>query len=165
MRTTSSHLTTTSDEFRRTTTRWTPWSSGSAEMIEIREGGPEHARKRTSSAAKLLAARGVKKLLRPASRSSNISAHAEYGITMGLARRENHHRVGEFTDARQCRRQTGRDHQGGHLTFRCRIRKHLRAQKSRSNQIACVYMVDSGGAFLPLQSDHFARREQSAHLL
>jgi acetyl-CoA carboxylase carboxyltransferase component len=40
------------------------------------------------------------------------------------------------------------------------VRKHLRAQEiALENQLPCVYLVDSGGAFLPLQADVFPDRE------
>src|SRR5438270_3134206 len=41
------------------------------------------------------------------------------------------------------------------------VKKHLRAQEiAEQNQLPCVYLVDSGGAFLPLQADVFPDREQ-----
>jgi 3-methylcrotonyl-CoA carboxylase beta subunit/propionyl-CoA carboxylase len=40
------------------------------------------------------------------------------------------------------------------------VKKHLRAQQvARENRLACVYLVDSGGAFLPRQADVFPDRE------
>ena len=40
------------------------------------------------------------------------------------------------------------------------VKKHLRAQEvALENHLPCVYLVDSGGAFLPLQSDVFPDRE------
>ncbi|HKF43951.1 MAG TPA: carboxyl transferase domain-containing protein [Thermoanaerobaculia bacterium] len=40
------------------------------------------------------------------------------------------------------------------------VKKHLRAQEiAEQNRLACVYLVDSGGAFLPLQADVFPDRE------
>jgi acetyl-CoA carboxylase carboxyltransferase component len=40
------------------------------------------------------------------------------------------------------------------------VRKHLRAQEvALENRLACVYLVDSGGAFLPLQAEVFPDRE------
>jgi len=40
------------------------------------------------------------------------------------------------------------------------VKKHLRAQEvARQNHLPCVYLVDSGGAFLPLQADVFPDRE------
>src|SRR6478672_9545753 len=40
------------------------------------------------------------------------------------------------------------------------VKKHLRAQEiALENRLACVYLVDSGGAFLPLQADVFPDRD------
>ena len=52
----------------------------------------------------------------------------------------------------------------GGTYFPMTVKKHLRAQEiALENQLPCIYLVDSGGAFLPLQSevfpdkDHFGR--------
>ena len=40
------------------------------------------------------------------------------------------------------------------------VKKHLRAQEiAMENRLPCVYLVDSGGAFLPMQADVFPDRE------
>src|SRR4029079_6002230 len=40
------------------------------------------------------------------------------------------------------------------------VKKHLRAQQiARQNQLPCIYLVDSGGAFLPMQDEVFPDRE------
>ncbi|BAK77731.1 3-methylcrotonyl-CoA carboxylase beta subunit [Pseudogulbenkiania sp. NH8B] len=40
------------------------------------------------------------------------------------------------------------------------VKKHLRAQEiARENRLPCLYLVDSGGAFLPLQDEVFPDRE------
>ena len=40
------------------------------------------------------------------------------------------------------------------------VKKHLRAQEiAEQNRLPCVYLVDSGGAFLPLQAEVFPDRE------
>ena len=40
------------------------------------------------------------------------------------------------------------------------VKKHLRAQQvALENRLPCVYLVDSGGAFLPMQADVFPDRE------
>src|SRR5205085_1205692 len=40
------------------------------------------------------------------------------------------------------------------------VKKHLRAQEvAQQNRLPCLYLVDSGGAFLPLQADVFPDRE------
>ena len=40
------------------------------------------------------------------------------------------------------------------------VKKHLRAQEvAEQNRLACIYLVDSGGAFLPLQDEVFPDRD------
>src|SRR4051794_18203931 len=40
------------------------------------------------------------------------------------------------------------------------VKKHLRAQEiARANRLPCVYLVDSGGAFLPMQDEVFPDKE------
>src|SRR5256885_952690 len=44
--------------------------------------------------------------------------------------------------------------------FPITVKKHLRAQEiARENHLPCIYLVDSGGAFLPLQADVFPDRD------
>jgi 3-methylcrotonyl-CoA carboxylase beta subunit len=48
----------------------------------------------------------------------------------------------------------------GGTYFPMTVKKHLRAQEvAMQNQLPCIYLVDSGGAFLPLQADVFPDRE------
>jgi acetyl-CoA carboxylase carboxyltransferase component len=48
----------------------------------------------------------------------------------------------------------------GGTYFPITVKKHLRAQEiAEQNQLPCIYLVDSGGAFLPLQADIFPDRE------
>jgi acetyl-CoA carboxylase carboxyltransferase component len=48
----------------------------------------------------------------------------------------------------------------GGTYFPITVKKHLRAQEiAEQNRLACVYLVDSGGAFLPLQAEVFPDRE------
>ena len=48
----------------------------------------------------------------------------------------------------------------GGTYFPMTVKKHLRAQEiARENRLPCVYLVDSGGAFLPLQDEVFPDRE------
>ena len=40
------------------------------------------------------------------------------------------------------------------------VKKHLRAQEiAKENQLPCIYLVDSGGAFLPMQDEVFPDKE------
>ena len=48
----------------------------------------------------------------------------------------------------------------GGTYFPITVKKHLRAQEiAFENQLPCIYLVDSGGAFLPLQDEVFADRD------
>lgn len=48
----------------------------------------------------------------------------------------------------------------GGTYFPITVKKHLRAQEiARENRLPCIYLVDSGGAFLPLQSEVFPDRD------
>jgi 3-methylcrotonyl-CoA carboxylase beta subunit/propionyl-CoA carboxylase len=48
----------------------------------------------------------------------------------------------------------------GGTYFPITVKKHLRLQEiAAENRLPCVYLVDSGGAFLPLQADVFPDRE------
>jgi acetyl-CoA carboxylase carboxyltransferase component len=48
----------------------------------------------------------------------------------------------------------------GGTYFPMTVKKHLRAQEiARENRLPCIYLVDSGGAFLPLQAEVFPDRE------
>ena len=44
--------------------------------------------------------------------------------------------------------------------FPLTVKKHLRAQEvAEQNRLPCIYLVDSGGAFLPLQAEVFPDRD------
>ena len=48
----------------------------------------------------------------------------------------------------------------GGTYFPMTVKKHLRAQEiARENRLPCVYLVDSGGAYLPLQDEVFPDKE------
>src|SRR4029434_10547439 len=48
----------------------------------------------------------------------------------------------------------------GGAYFPITVKKHLRAQEiALQNRLPCVYLVDSGGAFLPLQDEVFPEKE------
>ena len=53
----------------------------------------------------------------------------------------------------------------GGTIFPVAVKKQLRAQEiARENRLPCIYLVDSGGAFLPLQADIFADREHGGRV-
>jgi 3-methylcrotonyl-CoA carboxylase beta subunit len=156
-----SHLSTSSDEFRRNREAMEAQVKRlRTEIDRIRQGGPEHARKLHVERGKLLARERVKKLLDLGSPFLELSALAAHGmydgdspcasIITGIGRIHGRETVVVANDATI---------KGG-TYFPMTVKKHLRAQEiAIENQLPCVYLVDSGGGFLPLQADIFPDRE------
>src|SRR6201993_3544070 len=127
---------------------------------KIREGGGEAARRRHLARGKLLARERVRALLDPGSpflEFSQLAAYGMYdgevpaaGIITGIGRIMGHECVVVANDATV---------KGG-TYFPMTVKKHLRAQEiARENRLPCVYLVDSGGAFLPMQDEVFPDRD------
>jgi 3-methylcrotonyl-CoA carboxylase beta subunit len=53
----------------------------------------------------------------------------------------------------------------GGTVFPITVKKQLRGQEiSEQNRMPCIYLVDSGGAFLPLQSEIFPDKNQGGRV-
>ena len=124
------------------------------------EGGGERARTRHVQRGKLLPRDRVERLLDPGApflELSPLAAHELYdgdapgaGLIAGVGRVEGREVVVVCNDATV---------KGG-TYYPMTVKKHLRAQEvALHNRLPCVYLVDSGGAFLPLQDDVFGDRE------
>ncbi|MFG2000839.1 carboxyl transferase domain-containing protein [Spirillospora sp. NPDC048911] len=123
-------------------------------------GGPERARERHVARGKLLPRDRVDTLLDPGSpflELSPLAAHGMYdgeapgaGIITGVGRVAGRECVIVANDATV---------KGG-TYYPITVKKHLRAQEvALHNRLPCVYLVDSGGAFLPRQDEVFPDRE------
>jgi 3-methylcrotonyl-CoA carboxylase beta subunit len=123
-------------------------------------GGDEASRQRHLSRGKLLARERVRTLIDPGSpflEFSAFAAHGMYdggvpaaGIVTGIGRIAGSECVIVANDATV---------KGG-TYFPMTVKKHLRAQEiARENHLPCLYLVDSGGAFLPAQDEVFPDRE------
>ena len=123
-------------------------------------GGPERARERHVSRGKLLPRDRVDGLLDPGSpllELSPLAADGMYddespgaGIITGIGRVSRRECVIVANDATV---------KGG-TYYPITVKKHLRAQEvARQNRLPCIYLVDSGGAFLPKQDEVFPDRE------
>jgi 3-methylcrotonyl-CoA carboxylase beta subunit len=119
-------------------------------------GGSEEARARHVGRGKLLVRERIRLLLDPDTRFlefSTLAAHNMYGgevpcggIVTGLGRVSGRDCVVVANDATV---------KGG-AYYPITVKKHLRAQDiARENRLPCIYLVDSGGAFLPLQDEIF----------
>ena len=130
------------------------------EIERIRAGGTEESRKRHTARGKLLARERVGGLLDPQTpflELSVLAAHGQYddeapcaGIVTGIGRIHGREVIVVANDATV---------KGG-TYYPITVKKHLRAQEiAMQNRLPCVYLVDSGGAFLPMQSEVFPDRE------
>ena len=131
------------------------------EAVErVRQGGPEQSRRRHLERGKLLVRDRIRKLLDPESAFMELSPLAAWGmyddeapgagIVTGIGRLQGREVVMVANDATV---------KGG-TYYPMTVKKHLRAQEiALQNHLPCMYLVDSGGAFLPLQSEVFPDRE------
>jgi 3-methylcrotonyl-CoA carboxylase beta subunit len=125
-----------------------------------RLGGPESARELHKSRGKLLPRERVEHLLDPGSpflELSSLAAGGLYddqapgaGIITGIGQIHGRRAVIVANDATV---------KGG-TYYPMTVKKHLRAQEiALENRLPCVYLVDSGGAFLPRQDEVFPDKE------
>src|SRR5688572_14339951 len=126
----------------------------------VAEGGGPEAQKKHAARGKLLPRDRVRALLDPGSpflELSQLAAFGMYGddapsagIITGIGRVEGIEAVIVANDATV---------KGG-TYYPMTVKKHLRAQEiAAQNRLPCIYLVDSGGAFLPLQDEVFPDRE------
>lgn len=123
-------------------------------------GGPESARLRHTSRGKLLARDRIDLLLDRASpflELAPLAAKGMYdddapaaGVVAGIGLVHGRHVMVVANDATV---------KGG-TYYPMTVKKHLRAQEvAAENRLPCIYLVDSGGAFLPLQDEVFPDRD------
>src|SRR2546426_8089344 len=131
-----------------------------AARARVAAGGPDEARRRHTARGKLLVRERIARLLDPGTpflELSPLAAHGCYddeapggGIVTGIGRIAGRECVLVANDATV---------KGG-TYYPLTVKKHLRAQEiALENRLGCVYLVDSGGAFLPLQAEVFPDRE------
>jgi len=149
------------DEFRANRDAFEPQlQEFRARTTKALEGGGPGAVEKHRSRGKLLARERVERLLDPGSPFLEFSALAasgmygddapSAGIVTGIGRIQGKECVVVANDATV---------KGG-TYFPITVKKHLRAQEiALENHLPCVYLVDSGGAFLPLQAEVFPDRD------
>lgn len=126
----------------------------------VRQGGPPRARQRHLERGKLLPRERVEQLVDPSSpflELSPLAATGMYGdeapgagIITGIGRVAGRECVIVANDATV---------KGG-TYYPMTVKKHLRAQEvAQHNRLPCLYLVDSGGAYLPQQDEVFPDRD------
>ena len=130
------------------------------QVARIAEGGGPEAQKKHTARGKLLPRDRVRALLDPGTpflELSQLAASGMYGddapcagIITGIGRVQGREVVIVANDATV---------KGG-TYYPMTVKKHLRAQEiAAQNALPCIYLVDSGGAFLPLQDEVFPDKE------
>ena len=153
----SSSIDTTSLEFKQNSEHHKRLADELKERLaRVREGGGEKYRKRQEEQGKLFVRERIDRLLDPGSPFLELSALAATdlydnegpgaGIVTGIGRVSSREVMIVANDATV---------KGGSY-FPMTVKKHLRAQQiAEENYLPCLYLVDSGGAFLPLQDEVF----------
>ena len=130
------------------------------QLERVRAGGGPEAVAKHRKRGKLTARERIDRLVDPGSdflEFSALAAHEMYkgdapsaGVITGVGIVEGQHCVIVANDATV---------KGG-TYYPMTVKKHLRAQEiAEQNHLPCIYLVDSGGAFLPLQADVFPDRD------
>ena len=123
-------------------------------------GGPEHARRRHFSRGKLLPRERVERLLDPGTPFLEFSALAAWDMYDGEAPSAGIITGIGVVSGQECVIVANDATVKGGTYYPMTVKKHLRAQEiAGQNHLPCIYLVDSGGAFLPLQSEVFPDRE------
>ena len=126
----------------------------------VRAGGGEKYQQRHESRGKLLVRDRIDALLDPGSpflELSQLAAHEVYqqpvaaaGIVTGIGR----------VAGQECMIVANDATVKGGTYYPLTVKKHLRAQTiAEQNRLPCLYLVDSGGAYLPMQDEVFPDRE------
>ncbi|PYQ12243.1 MAG: methylcrotonoyl-CoA carboxylase [Acidobacteria bacterium] len=131
-----------------------------AHLAVARAGGGEEAQRRQREQAKLPVRERVERLLDPGTAFLEIGALAAGGMYEGAAPSAGLVTGIGRVSGREVMVVANDPSVKGGTYFPLTVKKHLRAQEiAGENRLPCVYLVDSGGAFLPLQAEVFPDRE------
>src|SRR5437773_1634900 len=136
-------------------------------VAELRErsarvaaGGGEKALERHRSRGKLTARERIERLVDPDTAFLELSALAAWDMYEGQAPAAGIVTGIGVVEGRECVVVANDATVKGGTYFPITVKKHLRAQEiARQNRLPCLYLVDSGGAFLPLQDEVFPDRD------
>ncbi len=126
----------------------------------VAEGGGAEAIERHRSRGKLLARERIERLVDPGSAFLELNALAAWDLYGGDAPAAGIVTGIGVVEGRECVVVANDATVKGGTYYPLTVKKHLRAQEvAEQNQLPCIYLVDSGGAFLPLQDEVFPDRD------
>src|SRR5438046_3144348 len=127
---------------------------------QVARGGGEKALERHRSRGKLPARERIDRLLDPGSAFLELSALAAWELYDGQAPSAGIVTGIGVVEGRECVIVANDATVKGGTYYPITVKKHLRAQEvAEQNRLPCIYLVDSGGAFLPLQDEVFPDRD------
>jgi acetyl-CoA carboxylase carboxyltransferase component len=126
----------------------------------LAEGGGSEAVERHRSRGKLLARERIDALLDPGSAFLELNALAAWDLYGGDAPAAGIVTGIGVVNGRECVIVANDATVKGGTYYPLTVKKHLRAQEvAAQNRLPCIYLVDSGGAFLPMQDEVFPDRD------
>jgi acetyl-CoA carboxylase carboxyltransferase component len=127
---------------------------------QVAEGGGGEAVERHRSRGKMLARERIEALLDPGSSFLELNALAAWGLYEDEAPAAGILTGIGIIDGRECVLVANDATVKGGTYYPLTVKKHLRAQEvAQQNRLPCIYLVDSGGAYLPLQDEVFPDRD------
>src|SRR3989440_5286338 len=127
---------------------------------QVARGGGEKATERHRSRGKLPARERIDHLVDPGAAFLELNALAAWELYEGQAPAAGIVTGIGVVEGRECVIVANDATVKGGSYFPLTVKKHLRAQEvAEQNRLPCLYLVDSGGAFLPLQDEGFPDRE------
>ncbi|MCB0342056.1 MAG: methylcrotonoyl-CoA carboxylase [Pseudobdellovibrionaceae bacterium] len=127
---------------------------------KVEKGGGEAYVERHRSRGKLTARDRIAKLIDPGSPFLELSAFAAFGMYKGQAPAAGIVTGVGMVSGQECVIVANDATVKGGTYFPMTVKKHLRAQEiALENGLPCIYLVDSGGAFLPMQDEVFPDRD------
>jgi acetyl-CoA carboxylase carboxyltransferase component len=127
---------------------------------QVARGGGERAVERHRSRGKLTARERIDRLVDPDTAFLELNALAAWELYDGEAPSAGIVTGIGIVEGRECVVVANDATVKGGSYFPLTVKKHLRAQEvAAQNRLPCLYLVDSGGAFLPLQAEVFPDRD------
>jgi acetyl-CoA carboxylase carboxyltransferase component len=127
---------------------------------QVARGGGEKAMERHRSRGKLPARERIDRLVDPGTTFLELNALAAWDLYGGDAPSAGIVTGIGVVEGRECVVVANDATVKGGSYFPLTVKKHLRAQEvAEQNRLPCLYLVDSGGAFLPLQAEVFPDRD------